>query len=77
MTAHDRHREDSIPPASGRWTVARKIRLLDMISTGEITEPDALSRYGVTGEELDSWARRYRRFGERGLKATQLQETRS
>jgi hypothetical protein len=51
-------------------------KLRDLISSGQITQATAMERYGVTGDELDAWQRRYQRFGERGLKQTTLQALR-
>jgi hypothetical protein len=76
MVAHTRDRDSTIPPVSGRWTVSRKAELLGKIARGEITEAQALSRYGVTADELEGWGRRFARWGEKGLRQTTLQETR-
>jgi hypothetical protein len=76
MTARDRDPKTDIPPPSGRWTPARKMAVLNLISSGQITQATAMERYGVTGDELESWARRYHRFGEAGLRSTKVQELR-
>lgn len=76
MTVRDRDPKTDIPPPSGRWTPARKMAVLNLISSGQITQATARERYGVTGDELDAWQRRYQRYGERGLKQTTLQALR-
>jgi hypothetical protein len=43
MTAHDRHRDTTLPPPSGRWTVARKAEVCRLISSGQITQATAMS----------------------------------
>jgi hypothetical protein len=72
---HLRERLDGAT-ASGRWTAGRKTALVLLISSGQITQATAMERFGVTGDELDAWQRRYARHGERGLQVTRLQETR-
>jgi hypothetical protein len=40
---------------SGRWTRRRRAALLACIGRGEVSPGEALARYGVTTEELESW----------------------
>lgn len=53
-----------------RWTMQRKLDLLNDIAAGETTRAGAFERYGVTEDELDSWERRWTAHGARGLYVT-------
>ena len=53
-----------------RWVPRRKARVVAAVEGGLITREAALARYGITGEEFDSWKAAMSRFGMRGLCVT-------
>jgi hypothetical protein len=59
-----------------RWVASRKLAVLRGIAAGLITRAAAIERYGLSDEELDSWARAAVEHGEAALKATRLQRYR-
>jgi Protein of unknown function (DUF1153). len=61
-------------PASGRWTPARKARVVMAIALGAVGRDRALASLDITEEELASWERRYDRAGAYGLRLTRLRE---
>lgn len=69
-TVHD------LPIMDCRWTCVRKHMLIEAIGRGLIAEDDARLRYALSGDELESWKRRYRRSGLGGLKVKALKDRR-
>ena len=53
-----------------RWVPRRKARVVAAVEGGLISREAALARYGITGEEFDSWKAAMSRFGMRGLCVT-------
>jgi Protein of unknown function (DUF1153) len=53
-----------------RWVPRRKARVVAAVEGGLISREAALARYGITGEEYDSWKAAMTRFGMRGLCVT-------
>jgi hypothetical protein len=62
---------------TGRWTAHRKAAVLKEIAAGELSVSEAMSRWDLSLEELQSWDRDYRRYGLRGLKTTGVQDIRA
>ncbi len=56
--------------ATRRWVPRRKARVVAAVEGGLISREAALARYGITGEEFDSWKAAMSRFGMRGLCVT-------
>lgn len=78
MTTHTRRPDTALPPDGfvDRWTAARKEAVVEAVETGRITMGQALRRWRMSVEELDSWLRAYRRGGRRRLGARRLAEQR-
>jgi Protein of unknown function (DUF1153) len=53
-----------------RWVPRRKARVVAAVDGGLISREAALARYGITGEEFDSWKAAMSRSGMRGLCVT-------
>jgi len=56
-----------------RWVASRKAAVVKAVTGGLITRVEALERYRLSDEELDSWCRAVTRHGEAALKATRIQ----
>lgn len=65
-------------PAEGtlRWVASRKSVVVRAVEEGLITQEEALSRYGLSDEELTLWRAAIASHGDAGLKVTQLQKFR-
>ncbi len=65
-----------LPPANTtRWVIRRKAEVVVAIHGGLLSVEEACTRYGLTAEELLTWDRAFKRFGVRGLRATQPQRS--
>ena len=63
-----------LPPAdTTRWVASRKACVLRAIATGLISRDEALSRWDLSAEELDTWLAKASRYGGAALKATAVQ----
>lgn len=62
-----------LPEATTRWVASRKASVAEAVHHGLILRAEALERYGLTDEELDSWISAISRHGRNALKVTQLQ----
>ena len=61
-----------LPPANtSRWVIRRKAEVVTAVRAGLLTVEEALARYGLTGEEFESWRRAFARHGMAGLRTTQ------
>jgi hypothetical protein len=61
-----------LPPANTRrWVIRRKAEVVTAVRAGLLTLEEALARYGLTGEEFESWRRAFARHGMAGLRTTQ------
>ncbi|MGC9417331.1 MAG: DUF1153 domain-containing protein [Rhodovulum sp.] len=69
-------RADLPPVDTRRWVASRKAAVVKAVAAGLISEAEALERYALSEEELDSWKRAVRDHGVRGLKVTALKEFR-
>lgn len=56
-----------------RWTAARKAEMLDLLSSGGITEGELEEYFNISADELASWRHLYTRAGKQALRATKLQ----
>ena len=66
-----------LPPANtGRWVASRKAVVVDAVLNNLITRTEAISRYGLSEEELDGWIGAAERHGRDALKATAAQRYR-
>jgi transposase-like protein len=63
-------------PLTRRWTAFRKTEVVMAIHGGLLTEEEACSRYGVSGEELYSWRRDMARGGVLALRTTRQKDHR-
>lgn len=62
------------PGENGRWVARDKAEIIRQLQAREMTVEEALERYGLTEEELESWVARLRRHGHEGLKVTKIQD---
>ncbi len=69
-------RADLPPPDTCRWVASRKAAVVRAVTVGLITRSEAIERYALTDEEIDSWLSAVARHGEKALKATRLQSYR-
>ncbi|ARE38304.1 hypothetical protein RGUI_0163 [Rhodovulum sp. P5] len=69
-------RADLPPVDTRRWVASRKAAVVKAVAAGLITQEEALERYSLSGEELDSWKRAVRDHGLNGLKVTSLKQFR-
>lgn len=69
-------RADLPPVETRRWVASRKALVVRAVRHGLISEPDALSRYGLSQEEFQLWCRAVDHFGEKALKVTAIQKYR-
>ena len=69
-------RADLPDPKTRRWVASRKASVVRAVEGGLISRKEALEIYGISGEELDSWAQAIAAHGEAALKATALQRYR-
>lgn len=69
-------RADLPDPKTRRWVASRKAAIVRALEHGLLTREEALERYNLSNEELDSWQSMIEQFGEPALKATNLQRYR-
>ena len=69
-------RADLPPVDTKRWVARRKAAVVKAVAAGLISEEEALARYSLSVEELDSWRRAISSHGIKALKATKLQRYR-
>ncbi len=65
-----------LPDPQTRWVASRKAAVAEAVLYGLMSRDDAISRYGLTDEELDSWVAAINRHGKDALKVTQIQNFR-
>ena len=65
-----------LPPEDTRWVASRKETVVNAVLYGLIKKDEALRRYGLSEEELDSWARAMKAHGAVALKVTSIQRFR-
>ena len=56
-----------------RWSFGRKAQLIFGIRDNSFTAAEACAAWNLTPEEIESWCRRYRRWGLDGLKSSRVQ----
>ncbi len=59
-----------------RWTPAMKEQVVLQIHRSQVAAEDVSSAFGISPEELISWAKRFKAHGRNGLKITKLQRYR-
>lgn len=69
-------RADLPPQDTRRWVASRKAAVVRAVANGLITHKEAMERYGLSEEELESWSAAVTRHGEAALKTTALQKFR-
>ena len=66
-----------LPPANTRrWVASRKAAVVRGVSSGLITQAEALKRYSLSEEEYGEWQSAVAKHGVAALKATALQKYR-
>jgi len=58
---------------SRRWTIRRKVAVLDALHSGALTLDKARQRYALSVAEIRPWERQVERHGLYGLRATRVQ----
>jgi hypothetical protein len=51
-----------------------KAGVVQAIQDGRLKFEDAVAKYDLSAEELQSWINRHAKYGKSGLRATKLQE---
>ncbi|MEM8631717.1 MAG: DUF1153 domain-containing protein [Pseudomonadota bacterium] len=69
-------RADLPPAGTRRWVASRKAAVVRAVTNGLIGEDEALKRYDLSTEELQSWRVAVECHGEVALKATAIQKFR-
>ncbi|WP_166415533.1 CtrA inhibitor SciP [Cochlodiniinecator piscidefendens] len=69
-------RADLPPQKTRRWVASRKAAVVKGIAYGLISEKEAVEKYNLSSEELNSWRDAISNFGENALKTTALQRYR-
>ncbi|SHH22427.1 DUF1153 domain-containing protein [Marivita hallyeonensis] len=69
-------RADLPPSNTYRWVASRKAIVVDAVVHHLITRKEALDRYALSEEELDSWIGAAKNHGREALKATAVQRFR-
>lgn len=59
-------------PDTARWVASRKARVVTGVSHGLISRDEAIRRYDLSEEELESWMAAVAHHGPAALKTTQL-----
>ena len=66
--------ETELPsPNTRRWTIRRKLAVLQALHDGALTLEQARERYALSVEEIRAWDRDLEHYGVYGLRATRLQ----
>lgn len=65
-----------LPSGSERWVARRKATVVQAIAHGLLTHAEAMNRYGLTEEELDSWISTAARLGPAALKIKAIRKNR-
>ena len=69
-------RADLPPPDTYRWVASRKAIVVDAVTHQLISREEAIARYDLSEEELESWIAAAGRHGKDALKATAVQRYR-
>ena len=69
-------RADLPSPQTRRWVASRKALVVKAVKYGLLSEPEALNRYGLSGEEYTSRANAVEAHGEAAMKAACIQKYR-
>lgn len=70
-------RADLPPRETRRWVASRKVKVVQAVKYGLISEDEALKTYDLSPDELESWSAAVDTFGEEALKTTQIQRFRT
>ena len=60
-------------PNTRRWTIRRKLAVLQALHDGALTLEQARESYALSVEEIRAWERDLEHHGVHGLRATRLQ----
>lgn len=64
----------ALPPAdTRRWVASRKAAVVMAVNGGVLSEAEAMARYGVSAEELESWRTSLEKYGLGALRTTRSQ----
>ncbi|MFV0292541.1 MAG: DUF1153 domain-containing protein [Paracoccus sp. (in: a-proteobacteria)] len=65
-----------LPPTDTRWVASRKAVVVNAVAYGLLGRDEAISRYGLSEEEFDSWCGAVETYGIRALRVTAIQQYR-
>jgi hypothetical protein len=65
-----------LPSGTERWVARRKAIVVEAIVHGLMTRDEAITRYGLTEEELDCWISTATRLGPAALKIKSIRRNR-
>jgi hypothetical protein len=60
-----------------RWTASRKLKVLEDLAKGNITEQQAIEKYSLSLEEILSWKKAFFQGGEKCLTVKKLNALRT
>lgn len=66
-----------LPQPNTRWVARRKAAVVQAVQHGLATREEVITRYGLSEEELDSWAQAIATHGLAALKVTATQKYRA
>ncbi|MCK0166469.1 DUF1153 domain-containing protein [Jannaschia sp. S6380] len=69
-------RADLPPIGTRRWVARRKEAVVRGVQSGLLPREEAMERYDLSDEELESWEKAVDAHGRNGLKTTLLQQYR-
>lgn len=69
-------RADLPPPSTHRWVASRKACVVRAVLYGLLSRDQAMTLYGLSEEELQSWIVASAKHGNEALKATRVQKFR-
>jgi transposase-like protein len=76
MVASDTNPSNHVlPPCNTkRWTIRKKAEVVLAVQDNKLSLEDACKRFKLSLEEFLAWQRQFKRFGEKGLRTTRLQQ---
>lgn len=66
-----------LPDADTRWVASRKAVVVRAVEHGLLSRDEAITRYGLSAEEFDGWAKAVAVHGVSALRITAIQKYRT
>ncbi|MEM7546144.1 MAG: DUF1153 domain-containing protein [Pseudomonadota bacterium] len=73
IARHEELRRRLPAPDTRRWVASRKAAVVAAVDAGAISRQEAMARYRLSDEELDSWCESLSQHGVPALFATRVQ----